>query len=138
MAMAAQRDQATPTGFEPATDSSGNSQGTGESGAEYGALSGESDQMAAPTASFDPDLSAVVAAWPDLPAAVRAGIVAMVQASLKAPLNRGSLTQHRCCGHEAIDSQVTLSGPSQANVAYRTLDPSRPAPNEGHRDTWAS
>ena len=29
----------------------------------------------------DPDLAAVVEAWPDLPAALRAGIVAMVKAS---------------------------------------------------------
>ena len=30
---------------------------------------------------FPPDLAAVVAAWPELPAALRAGIVAMVKAS---------------------------------------------------------
>ena len=30
---------------------------------------------------IDPDLVAVVAAWPELPAALRAGIVAMVKAS---------------------------------------------------------
>ena len=29
----------------------------------------------------DPDLAAVVAAWPELPAAIRAGIVAMVKAA---------------------------------------------------------
>jgi hypothetical protein len=29
----------------------------------------------------DPDLAAVVAAWPELPAAIKAGIVAMVKAA---------------------------------------------------------
>jgi hypothetical protein len=32
-----------------------------------------------------PDLAAVMAAWPELPEAVRAGIVAMVRASLRVP-----------------------------------------------------
>jgi hypothetical protein len=31
----------------------------------------------------DPDLAAVVAAWPDLPEAIRAGILAMVTAASK-------------------------------------------------------
>jgi len=31
----------------------------------------------------DPDLAAVVDAWPDLPEAVKAGIVAMVKASAR-------------------------------------------------------
>jgi hypothetical protein len=31
----------------------------------------------------DPDLAAVVDAWPDLPEAIRAGIVAMVKAASK-------------------------------------------------------
>ena len=35
----------------------------------------------APDAPADPELAAVVAAWSDLPAAVRAGIVAMVKAA---------------------------------------------------------
>ncbi len=33
------------------------------------------------TCKTDPDLSAVVAAWPELPEAIRAGIVAMVKAA---------------------------------------------------------
>jgi hypothetical protein len=33
----------------------------------------------------DPDLIRVIAAWPDLPAALRVGIVAMVAASGAAP-----------------------------------------------------
>jgi hypothetical protein len=35
------------------------------------------------TAPIDPDLAVVIAAWARLPAAVRAGIVAMVQAAAK-------------------------------------------------------
>jgi len=44
------------------------------SGAESGALG-------APETLADPDLRAVVEGWPELPEAVRAGIVAMVQAA---------------------------------------------------------
>jgi hypothetical protein len=33
------------------------------------------------TCKTDPDLTAVVAAWPDLPKAIRAGILAMVKAA---------------------------------------------------------
>jgi hypothetical protein len=37
------------------------------------------------TARTDPDLAAVMAAWPDLPEPIRAGILAMVRASMVAP-----------------------------------------------------
>ena len=37
----------------------------------------------APAAGGDPDLAAVVAAWPTLPAAVRAGVVALVRATVR-------------------------------------------------------
>ena len=43
-------------------------------GAESGALGGEFDPV-------DPDLAAVIEAWPKLPEAVRAGILAMVRAA---------------------------------------------------------
>jgi hypothetical protein len=36
---------------------------------------------ATPPKPTDPELAAVVAAWPDLPPAIRAGIVAMVKAA---------------------------------------------------------
>lgn len=39
------------------------------------------DPAKAPTMPSDPDLAAVASAWPLLPPAVRAGIVAMVRAS---------------------------------------------------------
>jgi hypothetical protein len=61
-------------GIEPAPKSSGNSGGRDQSGAECGAL-------AAPEASLDPDLAAVVDAWPTLPAAIKAGILAMIGAA---------------------------------------------------------
>jgi hypothetical protein len=35
----------------------------------------------APEAPTDPELEAVIAAWPDLPPAVKAGIVALVKAT---------------------------------------------------------
>jgi len=46
---------------------------SGQSGAESGALG-------AREAPVDPDLAAVVDAWPTLPAAIKAGILAMVRA----------------------------------------------------------
>jgi hypothetical protein len=45
-----------------------------QSGAECGALGAQN-------APLDPDLAAVVDAWPALPAAIKAGILAMVQAA---------------------------------------------------------
>ncbi len=44
-----------------------------ESGAESGASSGDS-------APIDPDLAAVVSAWPTLPYAIRAAVLAIVRA----------------------------------------------------------
>jgi hypothetical protein len=41
-------------------------------------------------ASEDPDLAAVVAAWPKLPEAIKAGIRAMVRTSLKGDAQRRS------------------------------------------------
>ncbi len=40
-----------------------------------------SDEITPPAKPADPELAAVVAAWSDLPPAVRAGIVAMVRAA---------------------------------------------------------
>ena len=45
-----------------------------QSGAESGALGAQN-------APFDPDLATVVEAWPGLPAAIKADILAMVQVS---------------------------------------------------------
>jgi hypothetical protein len=33
--------------------------------------------------NLDPDLAAIVAAWPELPEAIKAGILAMIKAALK-------------------------------------------------------
>jgi hypothetical protein len=52
--------------------------GSSGSGAECGALDPDSAPQSAPVTPTDPDLSAVVAAWPTLPPVLRAGIVAMV------------------------------------------------------------
>jgi len=62
------------TGLEPVTESSGeNGHGT-QSAAESAAL----DATEAPVGS---DLRAVVSAWPNLPDAIRAGILAMIGAA---------------------------------------------------------
>jgi hypothetical protein len=57
-----------PRGVEQIADSSGNQGGAAQSGAKSGALSGDS-------AHSDPDLAAVVAAWPVLPDEKRKAIV---------------------------------------------------------------
>ena len=62
------------TGLELTPDSSGNSSAATQSGAECGALG-------ALSGPFDPDLAAIVEAWPSLPEALRAGILAMVRAA---------------------------------------------------------
>lgn len=56
-----------------------------ESGAKSGALSGDSDPNPTPATPADPDLAAVVAAWPALPPAIRAGVMALVNAGKGTP-----------------------------------------------------
>ena len=62
------------TGFELSEDSSGNATIANQSGAKCGAL-GEQNRP------IDQDLAAVIQAWPTLPAALKAGILAMVKAA---------------------------------------------------------
>ncbi|HEX5102184.1 MAG TPA: hypothetical protein VFV87_00125 [Pirellulaceae bacterium] len=61
-------------GIEHCPKSSANSGDGGQSGAECGALGTQN-------APLDPDLAAVVDAWPKLPEAIKAGILAMVTAA---------------------------------------------------------
>ena len=73
------------TGLEPPPFPSRN-EGVGESGGSKSgnkdAPSGGSIPPATPPAKpADPELAAVIAAWPDLPPALRAGIAAMVKAA---------------------------------------------------------
>lgn len=69
-------DLVTPMGFESPEDSGQKPPIRPEGGAKSGALSDDSPSEPAP----DPELAAVVAAWPTLAPAIRAGIVAMVKA----------------------------------------------------------
>ena len=48
-----------------------------------GAESGAPDAPDAPNRPDDPDLSRLINAWPNLPEAIRAGIVAMVNAAIQ-------------------------------------------------------
>lgn len=67
-------------GFEPPKVSAGKSGETGRGGnksGNNGAPIGDAVRDGKPT---DPDLAAVVAAWADLPAAIRAGVLALVKA----------------------------------------------------------
>jgi hypothetical protein len=61
-------------GLEPPTKSSRNSGVGDQSGAKCGALD-------AREARFDPELAAVIDAWPALPPANKAGILAMIGAA---------------------------------------------------------
>ena len=61
-------------GIELSLKSSGNKGVLNQSGAECGALG-------ARDGGSDPDLAAVVEAWPGLPAAIKAGILAMIGAA---------------------------------------------------------
>jgi hypothetical protein len=66
--------QVEAAGIELPQQYAGNSGVGGESGAESGALGAQNGPV-------DPDLAAVMEAWPGLPAAIRAGILAMVRAA---------------------------------------------------------
>lgn len=55
-------------------ENAGETREAGQSGAECGALGAQN-------APLDPDLAAVVDAWPKLPEAIKAGILAMVKAA---------------------------------------------------------
>ncbi len=61
-------------GLEPLQDSPEKTTVSEQGGAQSGAHT-------APTAVSDPDLAGVISAWPELPEAVRVGIVAMVRAA---------------------------------------------------------
>jgi hypothetical protein len=62
------------TGIELPPETTGNPSGSDQSGAESGALG-------AREAPIDQELAAVVDAWPALPAAIKAGILAMIRAA---------------------------------------------------------
>jgi len=63
-------------GFEPAPKTSRKQGVADESGAESSAESGALD---AENGLKDPDLGAIIDAWPGLPDAIKAGILAMVR-----------------------------------------------------------
>jgi hypothetical protein len=67
-------------GIEPQASSAGNTAVRSQSGAESGAVC-ERVESSAPPAAIDAGLVAVVQAWPYLPEAIRAGILAIVRAS---------------------------------------------------------
>jgi len=74
----------TPTGSELSRNPSGNThvpESGGSKSGNKGAGLGPATPPAKPT---EPELAAVVAAWPDLPPTIRAGIVALVNAAAPA------------------------------------------------------
>jgi len=78
---AAQNDPMGRAGLEHPPESPGNTSVSLPSGAKCGALSRDSDPNPPPAKPTDPELAAVVAAWPDLPPAIRAGVLALVKAA---------------------------------------------------------
>lgn len=68
-------------GLEQPPETTGNTGVSLPSGAKCGALSSDSVPNPTLTKPTDPELAAVVAAWPDLPPAIRAGVLALVRAA---------------------------------------------------------
>lgn len=71
-------------GFEPPRESQQKTPASVSGGSKSGNIradSGPATPPAKPTPPTDPELAAVVRAWPTIPQAVRAGIVAMVRAA---------------------------------------------------------
>jgi hypothetical protein len=68
-----QKHLVTPTGFEHPPQNTGETAISEIGGAKSGAFSPDFEQI-------DPDLQSILDAWPTLPEAVRAGILAMIGA----------------------------------------------------------
>ena len=66
-------------GFEQCPETLGISSDSTTSAAKSGASNAENAPNPAERESIDPNLASVVEAWPTLPEAIRAGIVAMVK-----------------------------------------------------------
>ena len=67
-----------PVGFEPSRDSPGKTPVSDSGGAECGALG---VHRASETATSDPDLEVIVAAWPTLPLPIRTAILALLDST---------------------------------------------------------
>ena len=67
--------QVEAAGIEPCVNSSGKQGVDGQGGAKSGALT-------AGEAAGDRELAAISAAWPSLPPAVRAGVMALIRAAM--------------------------------------------------------
>ena len=80
----------TPMGFEPMQNPRENQGVTKSSDAESDALGDDRDALTAWRIQSDPNLAQVVAAWPELPQAIRAGIVVLASVGLP-PAPKGGL-----------------------------------------------
>lgn len=81
------------TGLEPSRDSGEKAGGSLSGGNKSGNKQADSGAPAhlpptpVPAKPTDPELAAVVAAWPGLPPAIRAGVIALVNAGNTTKLN---------------------------------------------------
>ena len=75
------RGKMASVGLEPPSEVPGKQGVDVGRGAESGAPGGGSASNRQAVVAADPDLAAVAAAWPDLPAALKAGIAAMIRAA---------------------------------------------------------
>jgi integrase len=80
------------TGPELPPNPAGNTGGRPTDGSNSGNKAGGFGVPTPPAKPTDPELAAVAAAWPDLPPAVRAGIVAMVRAATPQDAPKGGST----------------------------------------------
>jgi hypothetical protein len=70
----AEKDKSGEDRIRTYAPNTGNSSSSDQSGAESGALGAQE-------ATLDPDLAAVVDAWPALPGTIKAGILAIIRAA---------------------------------------------------------
>jgi len=69
----------TPMGFEQSKKPTANSPVSESGGNKSGNTGPDSGPKVLPPTPTDPELAAVLAAWPTLPPAIRAGMLAMVR-----------------------------------------------------------
>ncbi len=72
----------TPRGLEPLSENNGKTRKTPEGGTESGTVGPETaGQLGSEPPAMPADLARVVSAWPNLPPAIRAAVLAIIEAT---------------------------------------------------------